>query len=85
VMFINDKRPRATAEDGELQSEDDWTLLETIVEDGASLGSGAVILGGVRIGAGATVGAGAVVTRDVPAGATVAGTPARVISRFSAA
>jgi UDP-2-acetamido-3-amino-2,3-dideoxy-glucuronate N-acetyltransferase len=55
-----------------------------VVEDGASVGSGAVILGGVRIGAGALVGAGAVVTQDVPAGATVAGVPAqrfRVIDR----
>jgi UDP-2-acetamido-3-amino-2,3-dideoxy-glucuronate N-acetyltransferase len=77
VMFVNDKRPGATAAGGALQTEDDWTLLRTVVEDGASLGSGAVVLGGVRIGAGALVGAGAVVTRDVPAGATVAGVPAR--------
>jgi acetyltransferase-like isoleucine patch superfamily enzyme len=78
VMFINDKRPRATSE-GRLQSDEDWELLTTIVERGASLGSGAVILGGVRIGAGAIVGAGAVVTRDVPAGQTVVGNPARPI------
>lgn len=84
VMFINDKRPRATAGDA-LQTEDDWELMETTIEDGASLGSGSVILGGVTVGAGAIVGAGAVVTKDVPAGATVAGTPARVLGRFSAA
>jgi len=77
VLFVNDKYPRATTGDGSLQSESDWTLLETVVERRASLGSGAVILGGVRIGAGAIVGAGAVVTRDVQAGATVAGSPAR--------
>jgi acetyltransferase-like isoleucine patch superfamily enzyme len=77
VMFVNDKRPEATAAGGALQSEDDWTMLRTVVEDGASLGSGAVVLGGVRIGAGALVGAGAVVTRDVAPGATVAGVPAR--------
>jgi UDP-2-acetamido-3-amino-2,3-dideoxy-glucuronate N-acetyltransferase len=77
VLFVNDKYPRATTGDGSLQGESDWTLLETVVERRASLGSGAVILGGVRIGAGAIVGAGAVVTRDVPAGATVAGSPAR--------
>ena len=81
VMFVNDKRPAATAAGGALQAEDDWTLLRTVVEDGASLGSGAVVLGGVRIGAGALVGAGAVVTRDVPAGATVAGVPARASRR----
>jgi acetyltransferase-like isoleucine patch superfamily enzyme len=85
VMFINDKRPRATAGGGALQTDADWELLRTTVEDGASLGSGAVILGGVTIGAGATVGAGAVVTRDVPAGTTVVGSPARLLGRFSAA
>jgi UDP-2-acetamido-3-amino-2,3-dideoxy-glucuronate N-acetyltransferase len=77
VTFINDHRPRATGDAGELQTEEDWELLETHVEDGASIGSGATILGGVRIGAGALVGAGAVVTRDVPPGETVVGNPAR--------
>jgi UDP-2-acetamido-3-amino-2,3-dideoxy-glucuronate N-acetyltransferase len=76
VMFVNDKRPRATT-GGELQTEDDWELLETVVERGATIGSGATILGGVRIGAGAMVGAGAVVSHDVEPGATVAGVPAR--------
>jgi UDP-2-acetamido-3-amino-2,3-dideoxy-glucuronate N-acetyltransferase len=80
VMFVNDKRPRATAPGGELQTEADWELLPTVVENGASIGSGAVVLGGVRIGAGALVGAGAVVTRDVPAGHTVAGVPARALA-----
>jgi UDP-2-acetamido-3-amino-2,3-dideoxy-glucuronate N-acetyltransferase len=77
VQFVNDKRPRATNPDGSLQRDSDWELLETTIEDGASIGSGAVILGGVAIGAGATVGAGSVVVRDVAAGATVAGNPAR--------
>ena len=81
VMFINDDRPRATTDDGELQGGDDWTLLSTVIERRASLGSGAVILGGVRIGEGALVGAGAVVTRDVAPGETVAGVPARVLAR----
>jgi UDP-2-acetamido-3-amino-2,3-dideoxy-glucuronate N-acetyltransferase len=80
VVFVNDKRPAATAPGGALQTEADWELLETVVEHGASLGSGAVVLGGVRIGAGALVGAGAVVSRDVPAGATVAGVPARALA-----
>ena len=79
VMFVNDKYPRATSADGALQTEDDWQLLETVVERGASLGSGAVVLGGVRVGAGAIVGAGAVVTRDVSPGEVVAGSPARVL------
>jgi UDP-2-acetamido-3-amino-2,3-dideoxy-glucuronate N-acetyltransferase len=84
VMFVNDKRPAATAGDGSLQGDEDWTMLETVVEDGASLGTGAVILGGVRIGAGALVGAGAVVTADVAPGATVAGVPARAHARSAA-
>lgn len=80
VMFINDRHPRA-ASGGRLQTADDWTCIETRVEDGASLGSGAVILCGVTIGAGATVGAGAVVTRDVAVGAVVVGVPARLLAR----
>jgi UDP-2-acetamido-3-amino-2,3-dideoxy-glucuronate N-acetyltransferase len=77
VLFVNDKHPRSTAADGSLQTESDWTLLRTVVAPGASLGSGAVVLGGVTIGERALVGAGAVVTRDVAPGATVAGIPAR--------
>jgi UDP-2-acetamido-3-amino-2,3-dideoxy-glucuronate N-acetyltransferase len=76
VMFVNDKRPRATTDDGELQGDADWSLTETWVEDGVSIGSGAVILGGVRIGGGALIGAGAVVTKDVRPASTVAGNPA---------
>ena len=79
VLFINDKRPRATTDDGELQTGEDWTLLPTVVERGASLGSGCVVLGGIRVGAGALVGAGAVVTRNVGAGEVVAGIPARAV------
>jgi len=79
VMFINDRYPRAVNEEGALQTSADWELLPTVVERGASIGSGAVILGGVRVGAGALVGAGAVVTRDVPREATVAGVPARAL------
>lgn len=79
VMFINDKRPRATNDHGKPLTRDEWELIQTRVDCRASIGSGAVVLAGVRIGAGALVGAGAVVTRDVPAGATVAGVPGRPI------
>jgi acetyltransferase-like isoleucine patch superfamily enzyme len=77
VMFINDRRPRATTDDGDLQAESNWNLEPTVVARRASIGSGAVILCGIRIGEGALIGAGAVVTHDVPAGATVVGIPAR--------
>jgi acetyltransferase-like isoleucine patch superfamily enzyme len=77
TLFINDKFPRATSDVGVLKTQDDWVLVRTVVEHGAALGSGAVVLGGVRIGAGALIGAGAVVTRDVASGETVAGVPAR--------
>jgi UDP-2-acetamido-3-amino-2,3-dideoxy-glucuronate N-acetyltransferase len=80
VIFINDLRPRATSPGGGLQTSADWELVETTIEDGASLGSGAVVLAGVRVGAGALVGAGAVVTKDVAPGETVAGVPARALA-----
>jgi acetyltransferase-like isoleucine patch superfamily enzyme len=81
VIFVNDKRPAATTPDGALKGAADWTCLNTVVEDGASIGSGAIILGGVRIGAHALIGAGAVVTRDAPAYSTIAGVPARTLAR----
>ncbi len=74
ACFTNDKEPRA---------EGDWELLETTVEAGASIGAGAIILPGLTIGAGAMVAAGAVVTKDVPAGALVAGNPARFVREVS--
>jgi UDP-2-acetamido-3-amino-2,3-dideoxy-glucuronate N-acetyltransferase len=81
VTFVNDKAPRATTESGALQGEEDWVLLRTVVERGASIGSGVVVLGDVRIGVGALVGAGAVVTRDVRPGEIVVGNPARALAR----
>jgi len=77
VTFINDRFPRATNDDGKLQTEADWKCDSTTVKRGASIGSGATILCGVTVGERATVGAGSVVTKDVPAGGIVAGNPAR--------
>lgn len=79
VMFINDIFPRAVNEDGSLQTEADWSVVETRVRKHASIGSNATIMGGVTIGEGALVGAGAVVTKDVPDYAVVAGVPAKVV------
>jgi acetyltransferase-like isoleucine patch superfamily enzyme len=79
VSFINDKFPRAVNPDGSLQTEADWQLIETMVEERASIGTGSTIMGGITIGRNAIVGAGSVVTKDVPAHAVVAGNPARVL------
>jgi carbonic anhydrase/acetyltransferase-like protein (isoleucine patch superfamily) len=54
-----------------------------VLEDGCLIGIGAIVLNGVTVGSGALVGAGAVVTRDVPAGALVMGTPAQVRRQLS--
>jgi UDP-2-acetamido-3-amino-2,3-dideoxy-glucuronate N-acetyltransferase len=82
VTFINDLFPRATA-DGQLQTEADWKCIPTLVKKGASIGSSVTILCGITIGEGAMIGAGSVVTKDVPAGAVVAGNPARIMKKKS--
>lgn len=82
VNFINDKYPRATA-GGQLQTEADWELLPTLVRRGASIGTGATILGGIEIGERAIVGAGSIVTKNVPAESIVVGNPAQVIKAIS--
>src|ERR1041385_7849574 len=79
VTFINDLFPRATTEEGQVQTDADWNCVTTVVKKRASIGSGATLLGGVTVGEGAIVGAGSVVTKDVPAYAVVAGNPARVL------
>jgi acetyltransferase-like isoleucine patch superfamily enzyme len=80
VTFINDRYPRATNAAGQLQTEVDWNCQATVVKRGASIGSGATLLGGITIGENAIVGAGSVVTKDVPANTTVAGNPARILN-----
>jgi len=79
VCFTNDLYPRSTTDEGAMQTVGDWEVVKTLVKRRASIGSGAVILAGITIGQGALVGAGAVVTKNVPAGAIVAGNPARVL------
>ncbi len=79
VTFINDSYPRATTADGQLQSEKDWKVEQTLVKKGASIGSGSTVLSKIVIGENAIVGAGSVVTKDVPANAIVAGNPAKLL------
>jgi len=82
VTFINDKHPRATNEDGSMQTESDWKVEETFVKKGASIGSSSTIMCGITIGENSIVGAGAVVTKDVPPNSIVAGVPAKLIKKI---
>lgn len=79
VSFINDRYPRALNKNGDMQTDLDWEIMETVVEAGASIGTGSTVLGGITIGRNAIVGAGSVVTRNVPANAVVRGNPAKIL------
>ena len=79
VTFINDSYPRATVDDGQLQTEKDWKVEQTLVKKGASIGSGSTILSNLVIGENAIIGAGSVVTREVAPNTIVAGNPAKVL------
>ncbi len=81
VTFINDKYPRSTNEDGIMQNENDWKVIETFVKKGASIGSSSTIMCGVTIGENAIVGAGSVVTKNVPPNSIVAGVPAKIFKK----
>ena len=73
ATFTNDPYPR---------SKQEFELLHTRVQEGATIGANATILPGITIGAKAMVGAGAVVTKDVPGNTLVVGNPARVIKKL---
>lgn len=79
VIFVNDRFPRATTKGGIMKSGADWDCQKTVVEAGASIGSGSTLLGGLTVGKGAMIGAGSVVVHDVAPFTTVAGNPARVV------
>lgn len=81
VTFINDLYPRATSESGELQTEEDWVCIPTLIKKGASIGSSSTLLCGITVGENAMVGAGSVVTKDVADGIVVIGNPARMIKK----
>lgn len=82
VTFINDRFPRATNPDGSIQTDADWSMEETWVKKGASIGSSVTILCGLTIGEGAIVGAGSVVTKNVPPFTIVAGNPAKIVRKI---
>lgn len=83
VTFINDAYPKATTQNGRLQTEEDWVCVPTLVKKGASIGSSATLLCGITVGENALVGAGSVVTKDVPANTIVAGNPARILRKIN--
>ena len=83
VVFTNDRRPRSPRMPLMKQKalpEADW-LVETFVEEGASIGANSTILPGVRLGKYCMVGAGSVVTKNVPPFTLVAGNPARPVGQ----
>ncbi len=82
VIFINDKYPKATNISGELQTEDDWEVVPTVIKQRASIGSNSTLMCGITVGTGSIVGAGSVVIHDVPDKVVVAGNPARVIRKI---
>ena len=82
VTFINDRFPRATNEDGSMQTDSDWKVEETRIKKGASLGSSVTVLCGITIGERSTIGAGSVVCKNIPDGVVAAGNPARVLRKI---
>jgi len=83
VMFINDKYPCAVNAEGQIEKPEDWAhrFVKTKICDMVSIGSNVTILGGITIGRGAVIGAGSVVTKDVPAGETWVGNPAKFLKQ----
>ena len=81
VVFINDKFPASVNEVGDLKTDAGWSVIPTVVEAEAAIGSNSTILCGVTIGKNAVIGAGSVVTKDVPRGAVVCGNPAKILKK----
>ncbi len=82
VMFTNDIYPRSTKQNGEMQNEEDWEVVQTLVKKGASIGSNATLLCGIEIGLNSIIGAGSVVTKNIPDNVIVAGNPAKIIRKL---
>ena len=81
VILTNDHYPRAINEDKTQKNTDDWHAVGVEIEEGASIGAGAICVAPVKIGRWAVVAAGAVVTKDVAPFALVMGIPARVVGQ----
>lgn len=81
VAFTNDKYPRSINLDGTIKSKSDWTIKETLIGYGASIGANSTLICGIKIGKWAMIGAGSVVTKDVPDYCLVIGNPARIIKK----
>lgn len=75
VTFTNDKFPRSKKYPEEFQ--------QTVIENNASIGAGAVVLGGITIGENAMIGAGSVLTKSVPGNELWLGNPARFIRKIN--
>ena len=82
VTFINDAYPRATAEDGELQNEEDWVCIPTLIKKGSSIGSSTTLLCGITVGENAIIGAGSIVTKNVAENTIIVGNPARILRKL---
>lgn len=80
VTFTNDLFPRAVTTEGLLKGDGDWQCQPILIRRGASIGSGATLLGGITVGENAMIGAGSVVVRDVLPHTTVVGNPARPVT-----
>ena len=83
VILTNDKYPRSVTSEGDLKLSDNWKAKGVEIEEGSSVGAGAVVISGVKIGRWSSVGAGAVVTKDVPEYTLVAGNPARILGKVN--
>lgn len=78
VMILNDKYPRATKENGDKLTDDDWICEGVIIEDFVSIGAGSIIMPGVKIGHHSVIGAGSLVTKSIPPKTKIFGHPVRI-------
>lgn len=79
ALITNDRLPRAVDENFNVKGGEDWTASGVRIQDGASVGANATVIGGVTLGAWSMLAAGAVAHRDIPAHALAVGVPARIV------